>query len=119
MSPDSGLKNNQTVMVSGSGYVPNSTLSIVECTKRVKGKKGLAGQPYCNIHNVVQTFATSQGVVPATSFTVTTGVIGDNGTTCGMSSKDAMCCIGLGDSNGDNNNDGLGKITFAVSQASP
>jgi hypothetical protein len=114
VSPSTGLVNEQTVMVSVSGFVPETALFIVQCTKHVKGQQGTGGEAYCNVHNIVPVMTTSEGTIPPTAFKVLTGVIGSNGSTCGTGTKDSVCYIGVGDAMGTAGNDGLGKIKFAV-----
>ncbi len=115
VSPSKNLTNNETVTVSGSNFVPGSQVYITECTKDVKGKSGLNGEPYCSIYNTVLVTVTSAGGLPPDiTFTVGTGVVGLNGSSCGTSKVDKTCYVGVGDAQGDNDDDALAKITFAV-----
>lgn len=114
VSPNTGLVNEQPVMVSVSGFVPNTTVFIVQCTKHVRGKSGTGGEAYCNVHNIVPVMTSSEGMIPPTEFKVLTGVIGSNGSTCGTGPKDSVCYVGVGDASGGPNSEGLGKIKFAV-----
>jgi Neocarzinostatin family len=113
VAPNTGLENGQEVMVSGKNFQPNSKLFIVQCTPGVQTAK--EGQPYCNIHNLVQASPDSSGNVSPKAFKVITGAIGSNGTTCGTSKADEVCFIGVGDAAANGNNSALGKITFKVS----
>jgi hypothetical protein len=114
-APNTSLTNGEIVAVSGSHFVPESQVFLTECTKKVKGKKGNAGEPYCNIYNIVAVTITAEGIIPSgTTFTVFTGVVGSNGSTCGTSKKDSMCHIGIGDPSGASDDSALAAITFAV-----
>jgi hypothetical protein len=112
-SPNSSLTNNEEVTVSGTGFVPGSQVFVTECTKKIKGKKGNAGEPYCNIYKFLPLTITEQGTIPSgTTFTVFTGEVGSNGSTCGTSKKDSICYIGIGNAEGSSNDSALAKITF-------
>jgi hypothetical protein len=107
-APNSNLTNGQEVTVSGTGYVPNSEVFVVECNKGIKAKG--AGAAFCDTSHIVAVMVTSGGAVPPTSFKVRTGTIGNK--TCGTSKKDSQCYIGVGDAKGDSNDSALAKIKF-------
>ena len=114
VSPNTELTGGTEVTVSGEHFVPDSKLFLVQCTTGIKAKKGLAGEPYCNVNNIVSVESDASGNVPATNFTLASGEVGGNGTTCGTGKKDKICYVGLGDPQGDKNDSALGKITFAI-----
>jgi hypothetical protein len=87
--PNMHLGNGQTVKVSGAGFSPNETIFIVECNKTVRK----AGESACNLGNVGIANSNAKGRVPATKFTVQTGVIGNG--KCGTSKANEKCFIAI------------------------
>ena len=105
VTPSKSLKNGQKIKVSGTGFTPKDSVYIVECLTNAKG------QADCNSLGAVPATVDSRGMLPATSFTVTTGAIGAK--TCGTSKADANACdISVGNVSGGDST--TGAISFAV-----
>ena len=84
VSPAKGLKNNQSIQISGSGFTPKDSLYIVQCLVTAKG------QADCNTAGAVPTTVDASGKFTKTAFVVVTGKIGTK--TCGTSKADAKNC---------------------------
>ncbi len=91
-------------------FLPHSQV-IVQCTKGVLGKTGLAGEVFCNIHNVIPIVTSATGTIPPTAFKVETS---DCCQRLEMRYKRPhLCLLHRGKRNqGHGNVDGLVKITF-------
>jgi hypothetical protein len=115
VTPHKNLTNGGTVMVSVSNFLPNSQVFIVECVKQVRGKTGIGeGEPYCDVTHTTPVQTNGSGSFAPTAFTVLTGAIAQNGDACGISKATKKCYVGVGDDDGDSDDDGLGAITFVV-----
>jgi hypothetical protein len=77
LTPDTGLTNNESVSISGTGYPPGETLGITECAD--KGNQTTAGD--CNLGAIAVTHASSTGTVSAT-YKVALGPFGQNQIVC-------------------------------------
>lgn len=71
-TPSSGLKDGTSVALTGTGYTPNLSLFVLECSSAT------GGQAACDITHLGMATSSASGAV-STSFTVHTGTIG-NGT---------------------------------------
>ena len=86
VTPHTGLTNGQVVKVSGSGFVPNEAVYVIECLASATSAAS------CDINTVVPAMTDANGVLPSTNFAVATGIISGT-TTCGTSSSDLANCI--------------------------
>ena len=68
--PQSGLRNNQAVRLTGQGFTPNDHLFIVECLVGAKGQSG------CDIANTRAVTANARGAFGPLVFRVHTGQVG-------------------------------------------
>ncbi len=105
VTPSKGLHNGQTVTVTGSGFTPKDAIYIVECLANAKGQSG------CNLPTSIPTPVTVSptGVLPATTFTETTGKVGNG--TCGTTATNASsCAISAGNATGSDSAQAI--ITF-------
>ncbi len=84
VKPATGLKNGQTVKVSGTGFKPHDTVFIVECLATAKGAGG------CQIAMASPVTISGKGVLPTTKFKVATGKIGNG--KCGTTKKNLKSC---------------------------
>jgi hypothetical protein len=108
VTPATNLKNGETVHVSGSGFKPGDTVFIVECLRNAKGQTG------CKVPSTTlppSATISSSGVLPRTTFKVSTGRIGNGicGTTKANLSK---CAVSVGNATGGDS--AVGNITFAL-----
>jgi hypothetical protein len=85
-TPNTGLTNGQVIKVSGSGFVPNESVYVIECLASATSAAS------CDINSVVPAKTDANGVLPPTNFKVATGIISGT-TTCGTSSSDLNNCI--------------------------
>ncbi len=95
VTPSKRLHNGQKVMVSGSGFTPKDAIYLVECLANAKGQNG------CKLPTSIPTpiIVTATGQLPATTFTVTTGTIGNG--TCGTTATNAAsCAVSAGNATG-------------------
>ncbi|MGA2521699.1 MAG: hypothetical protein ABSG81_12900 [Acidimicrobiales bacterium] len=115
-TPHTNLTNGETVTVTGSNFVPGTQVYVVQCSKGIKGKNtAVSGEPYCGIYNYDIVTVTPTGAIPSgTTFTVYTGDVTVNGTTCGTSTTDKVCYLGVGDAQNDKDDSALARITFAL-----
>jgi hypothetical protein len=77
ISPSTGLKNNEVVKITGTGYPANESLGITECAN--DGNQTTAND--CNLGGIGVTKATASGTVSAT-YTVVLGPFGANHIVC-------------------------------------
>ena len=84
VKPATGLKNGQTVKVSGTGFKPHDTVFVVECLATAKGASG------CQVAMASPVTISSKGVLPTTKFHVATGKIGSG--KCGTTKKNLKGC---------------------------
>lgn len=93
--PATGLKNGEKVTVSGSGFTPKDSIYLVECLANASGQNG------CRLPTSIPTpiTITSKGILPTTTFTVSTGTIGSG--KCGTTKANAAACaISAGNATG-------------------
>ncbi len=105
VTPATGLKNAQTVTITGSGFTPGDSLFAVECLATATSSAG------CNTAGATPITAKSDGTLPSTTFTVATGTIGTG--TCGTSATDLAGCV-ISVSNISSGDRGFAPITFAA-----
>ncbi len=103
VSPNKKLTNGKVVKVTGKGYTKSDTIYIVECSS-------IGSASACDTSNVAVAQSDSKGKIPATSFTVHTGTIGNG--TCGTSASDATCYLAVSNQGGTAVS--FPKITFKV-----
>ena len=103
VSPSSGLKDGQSVSVTGSGYPASTTIYVVECAN-------LTGQAGCDITRLGTAQSDATGAIN-TKFTVHTGTIGNG--TCDATHP---CYISAGDA--AQTAHGAMKISFAGASTS-
>jgi hypothetical protein len=99
VSPSSGLKDGQTVTVTGSGWPANDTINMVECSVP------LTAVSSCDLGTLVRITSSATGTF-STPFRVHTGVVGDGSCDPGKS-----CLIAIG--NTDNSSAAQVSIAFA------
>ncbi|HUX03957.1 MAG TPA: fibronectin type III domain-containing protein [Acidimicrobiales bacterium] len=105
VSPSTGLTNGVTVKVTGSGFVPNDQVFVVQCLRSAKGQSG------CAIATATSVTISANGVLPRTSFRVVTGAVGT--ATCGTRASDlAACALSAGNASGTDT--ATAPITFAL-----
>jgi hypothetical protein len=95
VTPSTGLSNGEKVKVSGSGFTPKDSIYIVECLANASGQNG------CQLPTSIPTplTITAKGVLPTTTFTVSTGTIGSG--KCGTTAANAAACaISAGNATG-------------------
>jgi hypothetical protein len=95
VKPATGLKNHQTVVISGKGFKPGDTVFLVECLRKASGQAG------CNTPAPFppSVTITSKGILPATKFKVVTGKVGNG--TCGTKTTNlAKCDLSAGNAVG-------------------
>jgi hypothetical protein len=77
ITPSTGLTNNETVTIKGTGYPPGQTQGITECAN--KGNQTTAND--CNLGGIGVTKASATGTISAT-FKVALGPFGGNHIVC-------------------------------------
>jgi hypothetical protein len=87
VTPSAGLANNASVVITGTGFAPSTSYDAIEC---IAGATSLVG---CNTANLVKIASSISGTLPATTFTVSTGPVGDG--TCGTSAINDTCAIDI------------------------
>jgi len=105
VTPSTGLTNNKSVFVSGTGFKPKDSVYITECQATAKGEAG------CDILTATPVKITAAGVLPKTKFKVITGTIGSGkcGTTAANLKK---CAVDAGNATGGDS--AVFKISFAA-----
>lgn len=103
IKPSGGLKNGQTVRVTGTGFTPKDQVFVVECLAKA------SGQADCDTATATPATITAKGVLPPTKFKVVTGAIGTG--TCGTKAADLKnCAISVGNASGGDST--AARITF-------
>lgn len=93
VTPSTGLHNGEKVKVSGTGFKAGDSVYIVECLVTAKGESN------CNILNTVPATISKTGVLPKSTFKVTTGKIGNG--KCGTTAANAKdCAVSAGNISG-------------------
>ena len=105
VTPSTGLTTGQSVTVTGSGFTPGDSLYVLECLATATGATG------CDVASAKPVTANSDGTLPSTPFTVTTGTIGTG--TCGTSAADLSGCV-ISVANATGGDAGVAAITFAA-----
>ncbi len=108
VSKNSGLKNGQTVTVTGSGFTPGDSVYAVECLK------GATGQSSCDLTTATAITVNTDGTLPSTSFKVVTGAVASG--TCGTTAANARNCV-IAVANISGGDAGEAPIAFAVGAA--
>jgi hypothetical protein len=108
VTPRTHLSSGQVVTVTGKGFAPGEQVFIGECNSMVITQ----GEEACSVDNDRNVVTTRKGLVPATTITLETGVIGVGGGTCGTSRADRKCYIGI--ANAGVSQSALTKIFFTV-----
>jgi hypothetical protein len=104
VNPAVGLRNGQTVLVSGTGFKAKDHVYVVECLRKATG----ASQ--CKTLSAIPVTITATGVLPATKFKVATGKIGNGA--CGTALSNVNSCdISVGNAQGGDS--ATAPITFA------
>ena len=105
VTPSTGLTNNKTVTVSGTGFKPKDNVYITECQANAKGEAG------CDILTATPVKITATGVLPKTKFKVVTGTVGNG--KCGTSTATLKtCAVDAGNATGGDS--AVFKIVFAA-----
>lgn len=96
VTPDTNLRNGESVTVKGDGFKPGDDVYIVECLRGAKG----SGQCYVSTTPFpMPVTITATGLLPATKFKVRTGKIGSG--TCGTTAANlAKCDVSVGNAAG-------------------
>lgn len=93
VTPSSGLTNNKTVTVKGTGFKAHDQVYITECLRTAKG----AAQ--CDTATAIPVNISAKGVLPATKFKVIAGRIGPS--KCGTAASNLKkCAISVGNISG-------------------
>ena len=108
VSKTSGLKNGQSVTVTGSGFTPGDSVYVIECLK------GASGQAGCDLTTATAVTVNSDGTLPSTSFKVVTGAVATG--TCGTTAANAHNCV-IAVANISGGDAGEAPIAFAVAAA--
>ena len=107
VTPNTLLANDQVLIVTGKHFSAGENVYIVECNSSVM----TTGIDACNTQSDIGGATTTRkGLVPATTYTVLTGVIGNG--SCGTSRADRKCYIAI--SNSSINQNALVEVFFAV-----
>ncbi len=88
-NPKTGLTNGQSLSVSGGGFTAGATVAVVECNRTVL----TTGEAACNTGAPVIVTADTNGKVAPTTFTVTTGTIGNG--TCSATAPNKQCYLAV------------------------
>jgi hypothetical protein len=105
VTPSTGLTNNKSVFVSGTGFKPKDTVYITECQANAKGEAG------CDIDTATPVTISSKGVLKKTKFKVVTGKIGSG--KCGTAASNLKsCAVSAGNISGGDS--AVFKIVFAA-----
>ncbi len=103
VKPSGGLRNGQSVRVTGTGFTPKDQVFVVECLAKA------SGQAECNTATATPATINAKGVLPPTKFKVVTGAIGTG--TCGTKAADLKnCAISVGNATGGDST--TARITF-------
>jgi hypothetical protein len=105
VTPSTNLRNGEEVHISGSGFKPGDTVFLVECLRKAKGENG------CKVANSIppSETITSTGLLPRTTFKVSTGRIGSG--LCGTTKANvSACAVSVGNPSGGDS--AVGNITF-------
>jgi Neocarzinostatin family len=97
VTPATNLHNGESVKVSGTGFKPGDSVYIVECLDTAKGESN------CNILNTVPATISKTGVLPKSTFKVTTGKIGSGkgAGSCGTAKSNLKdCAVSVGNISG-------------------
>jgi hypothetical protein len=93
VTPSTNLVKGQRVTVTGSGFTPHDQVYLVECLVKATGQNG------CDVATATPVTISATGVLPATKFTVVTGVVGSG--TCGTNATNLKACaISAGNATG-------------------
>ena len=107
VTPNTQLTNGQVVIVTGKHFSAGDNVYIVECNSSVM----TTGIDACNTQtDIGGAMITRKGLVPATTYTVLTGTIGNG--SCGTSRADRKCYIAI--SNTSINQIATVEVFFAV-----
>jgi hypothetical protein len=104
VSPATGLKNGQSVTVTGTGFTPSDSVYVIECLATATSSAG------CNTAGATPVKVNADGTLPSTTFTVVTGTVGTG--TCGTTaSNSASCAVTVANASGGDA--AAAPITFA------
>lgn len=94
VKPATGLKNHESVEISGTGFKPGDTVFLVECLRTAKGQAG------CNTPLPPPSVTiSSKGILRSTKFKVVTGKVGN--ATCGTKKTNlSKCDLSAGNATG-------------------
>ncbi|MHB8335112.1 MAG: neocarzinostatin apoprotein domain-containing protein [Acidimicrobiales bacterium] len=108
VAPSTGLKNGETVTITGSGFTAGDSLYAVQCLATATSATG------CNVAGATPITANSDGTLPSTTFTVTAGAIGPGA--CGTKAANARACV-ITVATAAGTDSGAAPIQFAVAKA--
>lgn len=109
VSPWNGVKNNQTLKVSGSGFKAHDTVYIVECLSSA------TGGAQCNTLGATMATINAKGQLAPTKFKVITGKIGNG--KCGTALANRKGCdVSVGNATGGDS--ATAKIVFVAPKTS-
>lgn len=92
--PATGLVDGQTVLVSGMGFPPDSSVGVVMCTKEAGQDHGGRGVEACNINHYASGTSDAQGVA-SVEFEVRR-IVQLDGEDVDCASESGRCIIGMG-----------------------
>ena len=105
LTPSTGLASGAKVTITGSGFTAGDSLFAVECLATATSSAD------CNTAGATPITVNSDGTLPSTSFTVTTGTIGSGA--CGTTAANAAGCV-ISVSTAAGGDAAHASITFAV-----
>ena len=85
VTPATGLKNGETVTITGSGFTAGDSLYAVQCLVAATSAAG------CDTTGATPITANSDGTLPSTTFKVTAGTIGSGA--CGTTAANVRDCV--------------------------
>jgi hypothetical protein len=93
VTPSTNLRNGEKVEVSGTGFKAGDSVYIVQCLVSAKGESN------CNILNTVPATISKSGVLPKSTFKVSSGKIGNG--KCGTTTANLKsCAVSVGNISG-------------------
>jgi hypothetical protein len=104
ITPNTGLKNGQSVTVTGSGFAPGDSVFVVECLAT------FTSDADCNKAGATPATVADDGTLPSTALTLTTGAVGSGA--CGTTTSNLNDCV-VSVANAAGADAATGPITFA------
>ncbi|HEY5265327.1 MAG TPA: neocarzinostatin apoprotein domain-containing protein [Acidimicrobiales bacterium] len=109
-TPATGLKSGGSVTITGSNFTAGLSVYAVECLASATGQSG------CDLATATPVTVGTDGTLPSTTFTVTTGAVGTG--TCGTTAANAKDCV-INVATATGTDAGTTPIAFAVAALPP